>query len=185
MTRHLTLKELEAGLAAIQKSPRERGTVRAIVIRPTSNERASLHQCDFSFEGGAEGDRWALGCWKTLPDGSPHPDVQVAMMNSRAIALIAETPERWPLAGDNLFVDFDLSTENLPVGQRLAIGSAVLEITKIAHNGCHKFAERFGKDAKKFVNSPQGKRLHLRGIYARIIENGTITIGDKIRKLRE
>lgn len=183
MIRHLTLAELQAGLSEIRQAPADQGELKAIVVRPESNKRVSLNQCPVSFELGVHGDRWAQGCWMSLPDGSPHPDVQVAMMNARAIALIAQEEERWPLAGDNLFVDLDLTEDNLPCGQQLAIGSAVLEVTSVAHNGCKKFVERFGADAVRFVNSDTGKRLHLRGIYAKVIQAGTVSVGDIISKV--
>lgn len=183
MPEHLTLEQLHAGLPHIQDSPRDGGTLKAIVIRPKTDERSSLAHCELSLEGGVHGDNWALGCWKSLPNGSPHPDVQVAITNSRAIDLIAGDAGRWPLAGDNLYVDFDLSSENLQPGQQLAIGDVVLEITEIPHNGCGKFSARFGSDALRFVNSPVGKQLHLRGIYARVVTSGIVHVGDTIRKL--
>lgn len=183
MAKCLTLDELQQGMGPILQSPADDGLLSAIVVRPEKNERASLPQCELSPELGVHGDNWARGCWLSLPDGSPHPDVQVAMMNVRVIALISPEQERWPLAGDNLFVDLDLSSENLPVGQELAIGTAVLQITAEPHNGCHKFADRFGPDAVKFVNSELGKKLHLRGIYAKIVRAGAVKVGDLIRKI--
>ncbi|QDU97549.1 MOSC domain-containing protein [Lignipirellula cremea] len=182
MTRHRTLAELEDGLTDIRQSPADNGVLRAIVIRPAVDERLSLPQVELSPQAGAHGDHWALGCWKSLPDGSPHPNVQIALMNARCIALIAQTEERWPLAGDNLFVDLDLSDANLPCGQQLAIGSALLEITAEPHDGCSKFARRFGPDAVRFINSPLGKQLHLRGVYARIVQPGVVSVGDTIEK---
>jgi MOSC domain-containing protein YiiM len=183
MARHLSREELEAGLSEILRSPSDQGMLRAVVIRPETDTRLSLKECELSAERGVHGDNWAKGCWLSLPDGRPHPDVQVTIMNARTIALIAQEEARWPLAGDNLYVDLDLSATNLPAGTRLRIGSAALEITAIPHNGCKKFAERFGVEATRFVNSQEGKRLHLRGIYARIIEPGTITVGDLVAKL--
>lgn len=182
MPTYLTMDQLNEGIPSIESSPQNAGTLEAIVIRPATDQRQSLASCELSPKGGVHGDNWALGCWKSLPDGSPHPDVQVAMMNSRAIQLIAGESDRWPLAGDNLFVDLDLSESNLPPGTQLQIGEATLEITEIAHNGCKKFAERFGTDAVKFVNSPAGKQMHLRGIYAKIVEPGTVNVGDVITK---
>jgi MOSC domain-containing protein YiiM len=183
MARHLSLEELQEGMSGILLSPQERGTLSAIVIRPETDARVSLQQCELSPEGGMHGDNWAKGCWMSLPDGRPHPDVQVTLMNARTIALIAQGEERWPLAGDNLFVDLDLSEDNLPPGTRLTVGSALLEITAVPHKGCRKFAERYGVDATRFVNSRDGLRLHLRGIYARIVERGVVAVGDTIVKL--
>jgi MOSC domain-containing protein YiiM len=183
MARHLSLGELENGLPEILRSPRDRGVLRAIVVRPETDARASLMQCELSPEGGVHGDNWAKGCWMSLPDGRPHPDVQVTIMNARAIALIAQEEARWPLAGDNLFIDLDLSDDNLSPGTRLAVGSTLLEITEVPHKGCKKFAARFGVDATRFVNSRTGLRLHLRGIYARIVERGVVEVGDPVHKL--
>lgn len=182
MARHLSLRELNHGLPEILKSPNDVGVLRAIVVRPKTDERTSLEVCEVSPELGVHGDGWARGCWLSLPDGSPHPDVQVSIMNARAIALIAQHPGRWQLAGDNLYFDMQLSDENLPCRQRIEIGKVVLEITAKAHNGCKKFAERFGADAVKFVNSVEGKKLHLRGIYAKVIQPGVIHVGDKVKK---
>ncbi len=182
MTRHLSLDELRQGLGEIAQSPKDRGTLKAIVIRPETDARVSLQQCELSAGSGVHGDNWAKGCWMSLPDGRPHPDVQVAIMNARTIALIAQDEARWPLAGDNLFVDLDLSADNLPAGTRLSVGSALLEITEVPHKGCKKFAERFGVDATRFVNSRDGLRMHLRGIYARIVEPGVIAVGDTVAK---
>jgi MOSC domain-containing protein YiiM len=183
MARHLSLEELRDGMSEILLSPKERGPLRAIVIRPETDARVSLQRCELSPEGGVHGDNWAKGCWMSLPDGRPHPDVQVTLMNARTIALIAQDDACWPLAGDNLFVDLDLSEDNLPPGTRLSIGSALLEITAVPHKGCRKFAERYGIDATRFVNSRDGLRLHLRGIYARIVERGVVAVGDAVEKL--
>jgi MOSC domain-containing protein YiiM len=119
----------------------------------------------------------------SLPDGRPHPDVQVAIINSQTADLVAREKSRWALAGDNLYVDLDITQNNLQPGDQLAIGSALLEITEVIHSGCKKFAERYGPDSVKWVNSEQGKHLRLRGIYAKIVEDGVVSVGDEIRKL--
>lgn len=180
---HLTTEQLTEGLGHVRQSPSDHGVLKAIVIRPASNERVTLKQADLSPDGGVHGDRWADGCWMTLPDGRPHPDVQVALTNARFIDLIAPEPYRRPLAGDNLYVDLDLSDENLQPGSRLALGTAVIEVTAVPHNGCKKYAQRYGQDAVRFINTPVGKALHLRGLYARIVQAGTVTVGDVITKL--
>ncbi len=118
-----------------------------------------------------------------MADGSAHPEMQLNIMNSRVIALLAGEKERWQLAGDQFFVNLDLSVENLPTGTRLALGSAVIEVTSLPHLGCHKFVARFGKDAMKFVNSPLGRELHLRGINARVVTQGSVSVGDAVRKV--
>jgi hypothetical protein len=180
---HLGLEELREGLDEIRQSPKDGGPLKAIVIRPETDARVSLQRCELSPELGVHGDNWAKGCWMSLPDGRPHPDVQVTIMNARAIALIAQEEARWQLAGDNLLVDLDLSADNLPPGTRLSVGSVVLEITEVPHKGCKKFAGRFGVDATRFVNSRDGLRMHLRGIYARIVKPGLVVVGDAVKKL--
>jgi MOSC domain-containing protein YiiM len=109
--------------------------------------------------------------------------MQLNLMNARAIALLAQEKDRWSLAGDQLYVDLDLSEENLPPGTQLAIGAAIIEVTDQPHTGCKKFMARFGADALKFVNSPVGKGLHLRGVNARVVQPGAIHTGDVVRKV--
>lgn len=182
---HLSLSKLEAGLNHIQQSPPDEGIVEAIVIRPQTGKRVSLQECELSPEQGVHGDSWVSRRNSlSLEDGRPNPKSQVSIMNSRVAGLIAQSKDRWPLAGDNLFVDLDLSKENLPIGQRLSIGSAILEVTEIPHTGCAKFAERFGTDALRLVNNKKWRQLNLRGIYRQIVQAGTIKVGDTIKKLR-
>jgi hypothetical protein len=183
MPRHLTRAELEAGLPGILAAPADEGVLQGIVVRPAHDERRDLPSCEVSLAGGLQGDHWALGCWKTTEDGRPDPDVQICIMNARCIGLIAQERANWPPAGDNLFIDMDLSPANLPPGQRLAVGSAVIEITAVPHNGCDKFISRYGRDACVFVNTGEGKRLRLRGIYARVVRDGRISVGDRVIKL--
>lgn len=179
---HLTLDQLEQGLETIRTSPGDGGRLEYLVRRPRNEAREVLVSGELSLTDGLLGDNWKARGSSATPDGSAHPEMQLNLMNARAIALIAHTKDRWSLAGDQLFVDLDLSDVNLPPGTRLIIGSAVIEITAIPHNGCRKFRDRFGVDAVKFVNSPVGKALHLRGVNARVVQAGTIRVGDEIRK---
>lgn len=181
----LTTSQIKERLSYILDAPKDSGTVKMIVSRPTTDERNIVDSCQLSSEGGTAGDHWAKGCWKTLPDGSPHPDVQISVMNYRVLEVIEASEERRALAGDNLCVDFNLSEENLKTGDRLKIGEAIVEVTDVPHNGCQKFQERFGADALSYINSKEGKKLHLRGIYVRVIEDGLVNKNDTIEKLSE
>ena len=176
--KHLSLEELNAGLPEIAQSPNDRGEVCLIVRRPTIGAREVLQEAQLDVRTGLVGDTWSERGSSRTPDGSPHPDMQLNIMNARTIALLAQSRERWALAGDQLFIDLDLTDANLPAGIRLAIGSAIIEVTPQPHTGCGKFAERFGVDATEFVNSREGRRLHLRGINAKVVQSGTIRLGD-------
>lgn len=178
--RHLTLDELHAGLDDIRRSPAGEGRLEMIVRRPAVGDREVLAEGRLDVLEGLVGDTWGRRASTRTGDGTPHADMQINLMNARAIALIAQERSRWPLAGDQLFVDLDLSLANLPAGSRLEIGSAVLEVTAQPHTGCGKFVERFGADAMKFVNSPVGRELCLRGINARVVQPGVIREGDPI-----
>lgn len=180
---HLTMEELEAGLDEIRQSPKDEGVLELIVRRPQIEEREVLEEGELDPVEGLVGDSWKLRPSSRTPDGSPHPQMQVNIMNARVTALLAQDKERWQLAGDQLYIDLDLSDENLPPGTQLSIGSAVLEVTPPPHLGCKKFVSRFGLDAMKFVNSTVGKELHLRGINARVVQGGLIRVGQLARKL--
>jgi hypothetical protein len=181
--KHLTMEELEAGLDEIRRSPADEGVLELIVRRPRTDEREVLAEAELHPAEGLVGDSWRTRGSSRTSDGTSHPDMQLNIMNARAIALVAGPKERWPLAGDQLFIDMDLSAENLPAGTRLALGSAVIEVTAQPHNGCKKFVSRFGPDAMKFVNSPVGKQLHLRGINARVVQPGVVRVGYVVKKI--
>ena len=180
---HLTMAELEAGLDHIRQSPQDSGVLELIVRRPLTDERELLHEGMLDTAVGLVGDNWQARGSKSMPDGSANLDAQLTLMNSRAADLVAQSRDRWPLAGDQLYVDFDLSADNIPPGTRLEIGEAGVEVTPQPHTGCQKFVARFGKDAMKFVNSAVGKQLHLRGINTRVVQPGTIRIGDPVTKI--
>ena len=181
--KHLTTAELEAGLDAIRQSPKDEGVIALIVRRPQVDAREVLEEGELDLVEGLVGDSWKVRASTRTPDGSPHPDMQLNVMNARVIALVAQEKDRWPLAGDQLFIDMDVSQENLPPGTRLALGSAVIEVTDQPHTGCKKFAARFGLDALKLVNSPVGRQLQLRGLNAKVAQPGVIRVGDLVKKL--
>ena len=180
---YLSMVELEAGMEVIRQAPKDFGMLRMIVRRPQEDGRETVQEAELSLTEGLVGDNWKLRGNRHMPDGSANPQTQITIMNARSAALVAQSEDRWPLAGDQLYVDLDLSDDNLPPGTHLAIGTAVLEISPVPHTGCKKFSARFGVDAMKFVNTPEGKQLHLRGINTRIVQAGTIRVGDVVRKL--
>ena len=179
---YVTPEELEAALPTILAAPRDVGVLELIVRRPAVEEREVVDEARLDLDEGLVGDNWkARG--RAKGRRPPNPKAQITVTGSRISALVARTPERWPLAGDQLYVDLDLSAENLPPGTRLQIGSAVIEVTDEPHTGCEKYRARFGMDALAFASTPQGRSLNLRGINARVVEPGTIRTGDSVRKL--
>jgi len=176
----LSVSELEAGVDFIKASPQDRGVVEKIVCRPAVAERRELITAQLDVQLGLVGDNWAKRAFGKI---QPNPDMQLNLMNARAIALIARSSDRWQLAGDQFYVDLDLSPKNLPPGSRLLIGDAIIEVTPEPHLGCSKFIARFGRDAALFVNSDTGKALNMRGINARVIQSGKVELGSIISKI--
>ena len=176
--------ELEAEINHIKLSPGDAGVVRKIVCRPAIGERIELRVAQLDTTEGLVGDNWRSRGYGKTPDGHAHPDMQLNIMNARAIAIIATTEERWQLAGDQFFVDLDLSARNLPPGTQLLMGEAVIEVTAEPHLGCGKFTERFGLEAVAFVNSDIGKALKLRGINAKVVRPGEVLVGSIISKIK-
>lgn len=181
--KHLTTAELEAGLTEVRQSPPREGVLEMIVRRPQTGQREVLAVGQLDLSEGLVGDNWLTRGSALTADGSAHPEMQLNIMNARVIALVAQNKERWSLAGDQLFIDLDLSTDNLPPGSQIAIGAAVIEVSAQPHTGCQKFVERFGEAAMKFVNSSIGRQLRLRGLNARVVKAGVIRVGDKVKKL--
>jgi MOSC domain-containing protein YiiM len=184
VAKHLSTEELEAGLDEIQRAPAEEGVVELIVRRPAEGEREVLAEGVLDLDEGLVGDRWSAHRSSKTPDGSPNRETQVTLMSARVVDLVAAGDrERWALAGDQIYVDLDISEANLPAGTRLALGSAVIEVTPEPHTGCVKFSGRFGNEAHRFVNTQPYRHLRLRGLNAKVIEPGTVSSGDAIRKL--
>ncbi len=180
---YLSTDEIEAGIAEVLASPKKEGTLRMIVRRPKVNAREVIGAGTLDVEQGLIGDNWLKKGSRWRRGGDPKR--QITVMNWRFAKLVAGDEERVPLAGDQLYVDLDLSQENLPVGTRISVGRAIVEVTKPPHLGCKKFVERFGMDAMTFANSEFGKTHNLRGINARVINGGEVRAGDRIAKLEE
>ena len=173
---HLSADKLERGVEHILASPNDVGTLKLIVRRPDVDQRETPAEGHLNTEQGLVGDNWSSR-------GHADTDMQLNIMNARVIGLVAQTRDRWPLAGDQLYLDMDLSDDNLPPGTQLSLGDAIIEVTEPPHTGCKKFASRFGVDAMVFVNSGRGKKLNFRGINAKVVQSGDIKVGDVARKL--
>jgi MOSC domain-containing protein YiiM len=173
--RHLSYAELEAALPDIERSPRERGTLSLIVRRPRKGEREVLETATLDVEDGLVGDRWALGKRRRVN--------QITVINARFLAVLAQERDRWPLAGDQLYVDFDLSLQHVPPGTCLRVGAAEIEVSPEPHTGCKLFAARYGIDAQRFVGSENGRALSLRGINAWVVKGAEVRVGDEVLAL--
>lgn len=172
---HRTTAELDGHLDDILGAPTDNGPVEMIVRRPAEDERETIETGELDKEAGLVGDDW-------YRRGEPYLGAQLTLMNSRVVDAVAGGRERWPLAGDQIYVDLDISHENLPAGTRLEIGGALIEISDTPHTGCAKFAGRYGKEALRWVNVGEGKERRFRGVYAFVVEPGSFSVGDKVKK---
>ena len=179
------MRDFATHRANVRDAPRDEGRLELIVRRPAVDERERLGEARLDPAAGLVGDGWLARGSRSTPDGSADPACQVTLISTRVLAANEPDRERWPLAGDQLYVDFDLAVEALPPGRRIAIGSAVLEISDKPHTGCAKFSARFGSDALRWINSPDGRAHRMRGVNARVVASGTIREGDPIRTLPE
>ena len=177
---HLSYQDLEASLGHIRDSPADHGVIVLVVRRPAAGTRELPATAVLDPAAGLVGDNWLARGSRSTPDGSADPQCQVTVMNARVAELVAGGTDRMPLAGDQLYVDFDISADNLPAGSLLAVGEAVLEVSAAPHTGCAKFVERFGADAMRFVNSRLGRQLRLRGMNTRVLQQGIVRPGDLI-----
>jgi hypothetical protein len=184
-----TSAELAAGLEHLRRAPSDVGTVRLVVRRPDLGVREILEEGTFDTVDGLLGDSWySRATSRAIAEGR-HLEAQVNVMSARMVALLTEVTQEQSYAGDQLYVDLDISVDNLPTGSRLAFGEpdaggAVLEISAKPHNGCAKFVARFGEEAMLFVNSEVGKQLRLRGFNARVVVTGSIRPGDTVSVVR-
>ena len=176
--------ELDALLPEIRRSPSTDGPIELIVRRPEVSGREELDEAALDVLEGLVGDCWRSRGSSRTTDGTANPGMQLTLMNARVAAAVAGDRHRWSLAGDQVYVDLDLSHTNLPIGTRLALGSALIDVTDQPHTGCAKFTQRFGLDAMRFVNSPEGLELRLRGMNTRVVAPGRVRVGEKVRAVR-
>ena len=180
---HKDMQTLRQGSEYINDAPSDNGVLKMIVARPAEDQRTEMEEAILDIPNGLVGDNWKQRGSSRTDDGSAHPDMQITMMNSRVVEVICQDVSDWKLAGDQLYVDFDLSEANMPAGTRIALGEAELEVTTQPHTGCNKFSDRFGIDALKFISDKAGRASHMRGIYLKVTKNGSIKKGDIVTKL--
>jgi hypothetical protein len=175
-------RDLDQHLDHVRSSPRDAAPLELIVARPAPGERKIVQEAILDEADGLVGDSWLARGSRSRPDGSANPAAQLTLMSTRVLAAIEPDRARWPLAGDQLHLDLDLSVENLPVGTTLTIGTAVLEVTDLPHTGCAQFSARFGADALRWISTPAGRAMRMRGMYVRVVTGGTVRVGDVVRK---
>ena len=181
---HLTAEELATRVGALSPAPTDDGSVTSLVIRPETSEREIVDTIHVVPGQGIVGDNYVARGNSKTPDGKAHPEAQICVMNANVLDMIADgDKERWKLAGDQILVDFDISTDNIPNGSRFSVGTAVLEVANKPHRGCPKFQDRYGEDARRFANSDPVQRY--RGINVMVVTEGDIKVGDTITKLNE
>lgn len=183
MLKQLPISELELGVDEIKASPKDNGILEMIVRRPETETREIIDSGEINLDNGLEGDNWKPRGSSSMPDGSADPEAQITLMSTRVIQLLSGDKENWQWAGDQLYIDMDLSIDNLPPGSRIQIGSAILEISAKPHTGCKKFSGRFGIEALEFISTPLGKALRMRGVNAKVVQAGQIKVGDVVKKL--
>ena len=176
-----TDRDFEPFLAGIRSAPRDEGRLELIVRRPAVDARETLTEAVLDTTVGLVGDGWSVRGSSRTPDGRANPESQVTLISTRVLRAIEPDEERWSLAGDQLYVDFDLGQEALPPGSRIAIGAALLVVSEQPHTGCAKFSARFGSDALRWINSPVGRELRMRGMNARVVQGGAVRTGDTVR----
>jgi MOSC domain-containing protein len=177
-----TTSDLDAHLAHVEAAPVDGGRVELLVRRPAIDQREILAEAVLDPDTGLVGDGWLARGSRSTSDGSADPDAQLTLISVRVLEAFEPDRSRWPLAGDQVYVDLDLREDRLPAGTRLAIGTAVIEVSPAPHTGCAKFSARFGSDALRWINSPIGRAHRMRGLNARVITGGTIRPGDEIRR---
>jgi MOSC domain len=176
-------QELDASLPDIQAAPLDGGVLHRIVRRPAVDQRETVAEAELDPTVGLIGDTWLDRGSRMTADGSADPDAQVTLVNIRVLRAFEPDEDRWPLAGDQLYVDLDLRIDSLAPGTRLTIGSAVIEVTDKPHTGCAKYSARFGSEALRWINAPTGRAHRMRGLNARVVVGGTIRVGDTISRV--
>jgi hypothetical protein len=176
-------RDLEPHTAHVRAAPRDEAVIELIVIRPGTDQREVVTSARLTPEDGLVGDHWLARGSRKTPDGTADLEAQLTLMSTRVLAAIEPDPARWPIAGDQLYLDMDLSESNLPPGTRLAVGEAEVEVTALPHTGCAKFASRFGHDALRWISTHEGRSLRMRGVYVKVLRAGAVRTGDAVHRI--
>lgn len=179
----VTQEELAAALPQIQAAPKTGAAVEMLCLRPDYGQRQFVEEIEVTRARGIPGERWARAPWLKLPDGSPHPGIQVCILQKRVLDLVWRDREGTVHPGDTFVVDMDLSEANLPAGQILTVGTARLRVSEVFNDACVKWKARYGAAAKAWINRPENRPLRLRGILCAVERDGVIRLGDRLEKL--
>lgn len=183
MTRQPTLDELQAALPDVMAAPKDRGIIDSLCLRPERNQRQVVREITLTVDQGIPGERWLTAPWLTLPDGAPDPRIQVSVLSKRVMDLVWRDRTGTPHPGDPIVADMDLSETNLPVGTRLQAGTSVIEVSNAFNDGCVKWKVRYGADAKDWITLPDNRALRIRGILCRVVQDGIVTLNDRLTKI--
>ncbi len=183
MSQHATLDFLNARRDWALAAPKDHAPILTLCVRPNEGERTFVSKMQLDPKQGVVGDRWIRKTWMYLEDGSPDPRIQVCLLGSRVLQLIRRDPDGMTYPGDNIIADMDFSEANMPVGQRLKIGTTVIEVSDVFNTACSKWNERHGNDSLKWINLPENKPHRLRGILCKVVQPGEVTLTDSIQKI--
>jgi hypothetical protein len=164
-------------------APKDGAAISMLCLRPERNKRRVVDEITLTRENGIPGERWKDQPWLRTEDGAPHPGIQVSILQQRVLDLVWRDRENTVHPGDTFIADMDLSEANLPVGQVLEIGEAVLKVSEVFNDGCVKWKARYGREAKDWITMPGHPELRLRGVLCSIERDGIIREGDILRKI--
>lgn len=180
---HPTRAECDAALTHILDAPKVSAPIDMLCFRPDYGVRSFPDRIQVSVARGIEGERWLRDPWLKLPDGRPDPRIQISVLPKRVADLCWRNRDVSPHPGDTLIADLDMTSANMPVGTRLQVGSAVIEVSDVFNNGCAKWYAQYGADSVKWINHRPHRPLRLRGILCRVVVDGEIRKSDLIEKL--
>lgn len=184
MSDHVTTDELMAALPGVLSAPKTGSAVEHLCFRPGFSERRFVRELTLTRARGIPGERWETAPWLKLPDGTGHPGIQVSILPRRVLDLVWRDREGTVHPGDTFVCDLDTSFANLPEGQLLAVGTAVLRVSEVFNEGCAKWKVRYGSEAYDWVRRPDHRDYRLRGILCSIEQDGVIRLGDAVEVLR-